>query len=277
MPLTSPDFVGVTLYVPPFIRLLNRYSPALLVVFETEEAPVALTSTPGTNVVVGLVPYLTIPEILLLASVTVKVAEAVPPLPPFVEVTLPVVLTLAPVVVALTLTVKVQAVLTGMVAPLMETLVAPATGAKVPVEQLFVAAGVASTTISAGKGSVTPTPVKATVLAAGFVIVMVKVETPLTTMVVGEKLLEIVGGEATVKVNCLVVGAEQLSVKVTVTVYVPAGAASAIVTTPVVESTVSVPAKPVAVAVAVVIEPLSAGAEVGVTVVPPPGFKFVFA
>ena len=47
------------------------------------------------------------------------------------------------------------------------------------------------------------------------------------------------------------------------------------VTTPVVELTDNVPVKPGAVAVAVAIEPLSAGAAVGVTVVPAPGFTFV--
>jgi hypothetical protein len=207
---------------------------------------------------------------------TVKVAEAVPPLPPFVEVTLPVVFIFAPGVVPLTLTLKVQAVLTGIVAPLMEMLVAAATGAKVPVAQLLVAPGVASTSSPVGKVSVTPTPVKATVFAAGLVIVTVKVETPLMKADVGEKLLAMVGGATTVKVNVLVVASVQLSVKVTVTVNAPAGAALAIVTTPVLGLTLNVPVKPGAAAVAVTTEPLSTGTEVGMTVVPPPEGTLVF-
>ena len=140
----------------------------------------------------------------------------------------------------------------------------------------MVAPGVASTSRPAGKASVTPTPVKATVFVAGLVIVTVKVEMPLTPINIGVNVLVMVGGEATVKVNWLVVGVPQLSVKVTVTVYVPGGFALAIVTTPVVVLTVNVPVKPGAAAVAPAIEPLSAGAAVGVTVVPPPGFKLVF-
>ncbi len=140
------------------------------------------------------------------AAVTVKVAVAVPPLPPSVEVTLPVVLTFAPLVVPLTLTVKLQAVLTGIVAPLMVRLVAAAAGAKVPVAQLLVAIGVASTSSPVGKESVTPTPVKATVFAEGLVMVIVKVEKPpFWTTLVGENDFAIVGGAITVKVNCLVV------------------------------------------------------------------------
>ena len=49
------------------------------------------------------------------------------------------------------------------------------------------------------------------------------------------------------------------------------------VTTPVVELTVNPPVNPAeAVAVAVAIEPLSAGADVGVTVVPAPGVTLAF-
>jgi len=204
------------------------------------------------------------------------VADAVPPIPPFVELTLPVVLTSAPAVVPLTLTLIEQLLLIGIEPPDKVMLVAPATGANVP-PQVFVAVGVASTSIPVGNESVTPTPVKATVFDAGLVTVMVKVEMPLTPISDGENDFAIVGGEATVNVNVGLVVAPQLSVKVTVTVYVPGGFALAIVTTPVVGLTAKVPVKPGAVAVALAIEPLSAGAAVGVTVVPPAGFKFVFA
>ncbi len=121
-----------------------------------------------------------------------------PPAPPFVEVTLPVTLFFAPLVVALTLTENVQVVLTGIVAPLMETLVAPAAGLKVPAAQELVEEGVESTAKPDGKLSVTPTPVKATVFAEGFVIEMVKVDVSPTRMLAGENALAIVGGATTV-------------------------------------------------------------------------------
>jgi hypothetical protein len=111
--------------------------------------------------------------------VTVIVADAVRPVPPFVDDTVSVVFSLAPTVVPRTRTVKLHVVAAGIVAPLIDTLVAAARGANVPVAQELVAVGTASTSIPAGKVSVTPTPVKATVLPAGFVIAIVIVEKPL--------------------------------------------------------------------------------------------------
>ena len=62
-----------------------------------------------------------------------------------------------------------QIVLTGILPKLMEILVAPAAGEKVPpVEQLLVAAGAAATSIPAGKLSVTATFVSKTVFAEAF-------------------------------------------------------------------------------------------------------------
>ncbi len=90
-----------------------------------------------------------------------------------------------------------------MVAPLIEMLVAAAIGVNVPVEQLLVALGVASTSIPAGKESVTPTPVKATVFDAGLVIVIVKVETPFKVIEDGVKLFAICGVPVTVNVAVL--------------------------------------------------------------------------
>jgi hypothetical protein len=121
-----------------------------------------------------------------------------------VDVTLPVVLTSDPAVVPLTLTLNVQAVLTGIVAPLIEMLVAAAAAVNVPVEQLLSAGvGAASTTIPVGNVSVTPTPVNATVFADGLVIVMVNVDIPLTATADGVNDLAIVGGPMTVKLTVL--------------------------------------------------------------------------
>jgi hypothetical protein len=118
----------------------------------------------------------------------------------------PVVLTNSPAVVALTLTVNVQVVFTGTVAPLIETLVAPGVGANVlPVGQLFVASGEEFTSMPAGNESVTATSVKAIVFAAGLVMAIVKVEMPLTATEEGANALAICGGAITVKVAVLLV------------------------------------------------------------------------
>jgi len=74
------------------------------------------------------------------------VSVPVLPVPPLVEVTLPVVFTLAPAVVAVTLTVTVQVPLAAIVPPEKLTEVFPAAGANVGEPQpVVVAFGVAAT------------------------------------------------------------------------------------------------------------------------------------
>ena len=115
---------------------------------------------------------------------TVRVAEAVVPVPPLVELTGPVVLALAPVVGAVTATEIVQVVPAGvlMVPPLrlmvFEAAVAPVTEPP----QVLVSAGVPATTRSDGNVSLKATPASATVLPVGFVSVKVNVEVPLIGM-----------------------------------------------------------------------------------------------
>jgi hypothetical protein len=83
---------------------------------------------------------------MLGGATTDKVSVPVLPVPPLVEVTLPVVLTLAPPVVAVTATVTVQVPLAAMVPPEKLTEVLPAAGAKVGDPQpVVVALGVAAT------------------------------------------------------------------------------------------------------------------------------------
>lgn len=131
--------------------------------------------------------------------VTVKIAEAVKPFPPLVEVAASVVFVNAPALVPLTRTLIEQLPLADIEPPDKVILLAAAVGAKVP-PQVFAAVGVASTSIPDGKLSATPTPDKATVFAAGLVIEIVRVEKPLfCKMVVGENDLAIVGGATTVK------------------------------------------------------------------------------
>lgn len=128
---------------------------------------------------------------------TLIVAFAVRPLPDSVELTLPVVFSLAPAVVPLTATLIEQAPLDVSEPPLKLIAVLPAVGANVP-PQVFVAPGVAATSKPAGKLSVIAKPVS--VNAFGLVKLIVSVDVPLTGMLVGEKLLATVGAAATVNV-----------------------------------------------------------------------------
>jgi hypothetical protein len=66
---------------------------------------------------------------------TVKVAVAVPPVPPSVELTVPVVLVLAPELVPVTVKENVQEALAAKVAPERDTLPEPATAVIVPLGQ----------------------------------------------------------------------------------------------------------------------------------------------
>jgi len=109
-------------------------------------------------------------------AMAVKVADAVVPVVfGLVEVTVPVVLFRAPALVALTLTETEQLLLIGIDPPLRLIEVAFAAGEKVP-PQVFAAPGVLATCNPDGKVSLTATPVRATVLAAGLVMVRVRVD-----------------------------------------------------------------------------------------------------
>lgn len=128
-----------------------------------------------------------------------RVAVAVFPVPPFVELT---VTELSPPVVAVTSTEIVQGVPTATVAPDSETVfepfVAPVT--LPPPQLLTLNAGVAATSMPAGKLSVNETPVSETVLAAGFVIVNVSVELPPGVVNAGVNAFAISGAVTTVSV-----------------------------------------------------------------------------
>ncbi len=132
---------------------------------------------------------------IVVAALTVNVAVAVVPVPPFVEVTALVVLTDAPVVLEVTVAVTVQLPLVAIDAPLMTTDVDVEDAVLPPTHVVANPEAV----IPAGKLSVIPTPVRATV-ADGLVIVIVSVDVPPGAMDVGEKALPTVGGATTVKV-----------------------------------------------------------------------------
>ena len=125
-------------------------------------------------------------------ATTVRLAEAVPPAPPSVEVTALVVLFLAPAVVPVTFTVIVQEPLAGRPPLTSATLPVPATAVTVPPHVFASPFGVA-TTRPAGSVSVKPTPLSA-VPGLGLVSVNVSVVVPFTTMLAAPNALAIVGG-----------------------------------------------------------------------------------
>lgn len=126
--------------------------------------PVRLTVSGLVIVIVKseLVPVLMLVGVNVLLTVggllTIRFALAVNPVPPFVELTVPVVLVAVPAVVSVTLAVMVQLELVGMDAPLKLTMPEPTPPpVKVPPEQVVVAA-VEKMVIPVGKVSLTATP-----------------------------------------------------------------------------------------------------------------------
>src|SRR6266853_1318856 len=90
-------------------------------------------------------------------AATVRLAEAVLPVPPLVELTAPLVLVYWPDAVPVTFTTRVQLVLTAMLPPVRLMLVEPATAVAVP-PQVFERPFGVDTTSPVGKVSVNPTP-----------------------------------------------------------------------------------------------------------------------
>jgi hypothetical protein len=129
-------------------------------------------------------------------ATTVTLADAVPPVPPCVDVTAPVVLFCAPAVIPVTFTVKLQDALAANVPLDKLTLVEPATAAPVPPQVLANPFGVA-TTSPAGKESVNATPVSAR-LAFGLLIEIVSDVPPFSGIVAAPNTFAIVGGPSTV-------------------------------------------------------------------------------
>lgn len=97
-------------------------------------------------------------------ATTLTLAEAVPPAPPSVEVTLPVVLFLAPAVVSVTFIENVQELLAAIVPPERLMVPPPAVAAIVPLPQVPVRPFGVETTSPAGSVSLNATPVSAVVM-----------------------------------------------------------------------------------------------------------------
>ena len=132
---------------------------------------------------------------------TVKLALAVLPVPPFVEVTLPVVLVYRPEAAPVTVTLNWHWLFTAIVAPVSAM---PVGLVVVNVPPQTVADALA-TVSPVGNVSVNATPVKATVLAAGLVMVKVNDVVAFSAMVFGLKTLAIEGGATTVRTAVLLV------------------------------------------------------------------------
>lgn len=111
-------------------------------------------------------------------NATNRVADAAPPVPPFVLLTGPVLFRYEPVKGLVTFAVTVQELLVGIVPPVSDWLPEPADAVAVPPQLLVSPLGVATTRF-AGKLSVNATPWRGTALAAGLVIVTVSVLMPL--------------------------------------------------------------------------------------------------
>ena len=129
-------------------------------------------------------------------AMTSIVADAVPPLPPSVEVTLPEVLILVPAVLPVTLTMKLQEAPAGTLEPVRLKLLALAVTLLDPVQVPPTPGGLAITR-PVGRLSVKLTPVSAVVLF-GLAIRKVRGVVPPTGMVGAPKALLMVGGASTV-------------------------------------------------------------------------------
>jgi len=135
-------------------------------------------------------------------ATTASVAVAVFPVPPLVELTAPDVFVNEPGVAASTFATTVHELFPAIVPPVKLMLVPPAVAEAAP-PQLFVKPFGVATTKPVGSVSLNATPLSATVLPVGLVIVNVSALVPFTGMELGLNPLAIDGGATTVKVAVL--------------------------------------------------------------------------
>jgi len=131
-------------------------------------------------------------------SKTARVADAVPPVPPSVEVTALVVLFCTPVAVLVTFTPKVQDELPVKIAPDRLIVFDPATAVMPPPPQPPASPFGVEMTSPAGNVSVIPIPLSVEV-EFGLVMVKLKPVVPLRAIEVAPNVLVIAGGATTVK------------------------------------------------------------------------------
>jgi hypothetical protein len=142
---------------------------------------------------------------------TVKFAVAVLPVPPFVEVTAPVVFVYWPEAAPVTVTLNWHCPFAAMVAPV-SAIPVGAVVVSVPPQTVAVAL---ATVKPVGSTSVNATPVSDTVFAAGFVMVKVNEVVAFSAMLVGLKTFAIDGGATTLSVAVLLVAPVPPSVELT--------------------------------------------------------------
>lgn len=130
---------------------------------------------------------------------TVRLAVAVLPVPPLVELTAPVVLVKCPDCVPVTLTEKLHDPLVAIVPPERLIVFPPAPAEIVPDPHVPLSPFGVDTTSPEGSVSVNATPVSTTVFAAGLVMVKVRVVFPFSEIVVGLKDFAMDGGATTVR------------------------------------------------------------------------------
>ncbi len=130
-------------------------------------------------------------------ATTLIEAEAVPPVPPSVEVTFPVVLFCVPAAIPVTFTEKVQEPLAAIVPPLRLITFVPAVAVIVPAPHVPVRPFGVEITRPAGRVSLKATPVSATVVL-GLVMVKLSEVEPFSGMLAAPKAFVMVGGPTTV-------------------------------------------------------------------------------
>src|SRR5258708_1414451 len=130
-------------------------------------------------------------------ATTMTLAEGVPPVPPSVEVTLPVVLFCWPAVVPVTFTAKVQEVLCARLPPVRLMTFVAWVAVIVPPPQLPVSPFGVEITRPAGRVSLKPTPVSVVVVLLFWMVKVREVE-PFSGMLAAPKALMMTGGATTV-------------------------------------------------------------------------------
>jgi hypothetical protein len=129
---------------------------------------------------------------------TARLAEAVLPVPPSVELIAPVVLLLVPAAVPVTLTEKVQEALAANVSPDRLTEPDPPVAVMLPPTQVLVSPGDADTAKPPGRGSLKAIPLS-DALVFGLAMVKLRVVLPFTGMLAAPNDLPMVGGPTTVR------------------------------------------------------------------------------
>src|SRR5882724_4771524 len=130
-------------------------------------------------------------------AITLMLAEAVPPVPPCVEVTFPVVLFCVPAAVPVTFRANVQELLCASVAPVRLITLVACVPVIVPPPQLPVRPLGVETTKPAGNVSLKPTPPSAVVLLLFWMVKLNEVE-PFNGILAAPNALMITGGAVTV-------------------------------------------------------------------------------